>query len=252
VDLERMPGAVVGVLALNDPAGFVAVVQREASRVVTGRPVVRRSLVRFGFDGALMDTLAAYDHRASSIMLDEGTSWVPHVGLEFHPIVTYFADGALLIEQPEPEQERAGLLRISRLGASGAIRVLEIPYRPLELSSQASAEIRTQQLQLVDKLPGGLTSARRSVIDVSLSVPAFHPPVADLTGCGDGGTLWIRVVERTGRNHWLVLDRELRPQARVLLPDDVVELSCASENEVWAVRRGTFDVEFVARMRRIP
>lgn len=219
-------GRFVRVASLDPPAPGAAPVGW-----LDGAPVVMDrygdgSVLVYGVDGTLSDTIAAYE-TPSLIPVSESRRMAPH----FSAIPAAVAAGGRVYVSDARER------RVDALDVNGnVVQTIRWEGRALEVTAQDWSAFRRQE------------GAR--IADMVRAEPYF-PALAELRATNNGA-LWVREYDRPGDplgQRWLEFDESGQLRGRVRLPEQATLLE-VGPGYVIVLELGEFDVETVALYER--
>ncbi len=172
--------------------------------------------------------------------------------VQTHSLWDLAADGSSLVvvDRPAAGRPDATYFRVVRHGTSGQVVFdRRFPYRPRPFPAAVRDSLREKMVGML--LESGFVRARgraEALVDDSVRIPPFQPPVSHVAA-GRDGTTWLRREHAGGGTvQWLVLDAAGSPLAEVGAPAGLTILE-ARRDMVWGVEPDELDVPYVVRYR---
>jgi len=219
-----------------------------------------QSLVRLSSELAVLDTVASYRSETGMIALGGGSVWffdpIPSRSLALYDIAfTFFA--SVLRPEPIARGPARFAVRTSRLPADSLRwdRVAEFTDRSVSVPDAVMDSLRLLADSSLTRLrPTASATERRALLQLA-RVPMQEPPVSSAS-IATNGMFWLLRERFRPDPHWVVLDANLLPVARVVTPAPILTAVGAGlpilliTNEfVWITERGDYDVPYVVRYR---
>lgn len=172
--------------------------------------------------------------------------------VQTHSLWDLASDGSSLVVVDRPAAGRwdATHFRVVRYRAPGQVAFdRRLPYRPREFPAAVRDSLREKMVDIL--MESGFARVRgraEALVDDSISIPPFQPPVSHVAA-GRDGTTWLRREHAEGGTvRWLVLDAAGNPLAEAAAPSGLTILE-ARRDTVWGVEHDEMDVPYVVRYR---
>lgn len=172
--------------------------------------------------------------------------------VQTHSLWDLAADGSSLVvvDRPAAGRPDATYFRVVRHGPAGQVIFdRRFPYRPRPFPAAVRDSLREKMVGIL--LESGFARARgraEALVDDSVRIPPFQPPVSHVAA-GRDGTTWLRREHAGGGTvQWLVLDPAGSALAEVGAPAGLTILE-ARRDMVWGVEHDELDVPYVVRYR---
>jgi hypothetical protein len=172
--------------------------------------------------------------------------------VQTHSLWDLASDGSSLVvvDRPAAGRSDATHFRVVRYRSPGQVAFdRRLPYRPREFPAAVRDSLREKMVGIL--VESGFARGRgraETLVDDSIPIPPFQPPVSHVAA-GRDGTTWLRREHAGGGTvRWLVLDAAGNPLAEAAAPAGLVILE-ARRDTVWGVEHDELDVPYVVRYR---
>ncbi len=243
-----IPGMSINVL-IGDPRddGFVGSTR---SIGVAGGAADRPYFVpriRFDRDGNVVDTLRWDTIDPGPTVRIEGSAMHPPSLHPSSPLVVRDGDDRFELAWAVATESDRGTLEAVRTTAGGdTLARASLAYDPIPLPGSVRDSL-LEPLEGLGSVFGFNERAFQSAMASGLDLPEHRPPVRSAER-GRAGEIWIELNEaRADSTAWLLLDPDLTPRGRVVLPSSMSPKHIAGST-AWVIDTDEFDVPWLVRV----
>ncbi len=236
------------VMRLRSEGGIIAQVMsmpRPASALLARRIW----FVRMDEQGVVRKVIAQVDEERPGVSISSGNR-VSGTGFPFPNVPLYHlaADGSrFVVVKAAVDGVYAGTYLVTAIRAEGdTVFSRRYPFDVVEISKKYADSVIKAEAEFMEKGSPRLAAAFRRKAEL----PPMRPPVLSVLN-GRDGTIWLQLYQSSPGLHYLMLDADGTPLAKVSLPSRI-RVRVADREHVWATVHGEYGVQSLVRYRIDP